>query len=158
LTFSLKENALYGKETFRSQKIICDEIRPPAENEVKPSFFEVENDGSDSMASEIKGSDIEEESSKSTESESETSSVDDIDMDDQNEITDKIAVIQDWLFSNNLPNFSKNEEIIEYISDSRDLEYFFRFVVCPFKAMIHHKVREELIGRGDGSITSLRRG
>ena len=70
-------------------------------------------------------------------SDEDTDSNIDLEVDD-GQITDKIAIIQEWLFSDPLPNFSRNDTIVEYLTNDVSLDYFFKFIVCPFKSMIHH--------------------
>ena len=65
---------------------------------------------------------------------------------DGGQINDKVAIMQEWLFSESLPNFSRNDTIIEYLTSDESLEYFFKFIVTPFKSIIHHIVREGILG------------
>jgi hypothetical protein len=115
--------------------LLCDTIRPPSVKETKPLYLlEDEDEGSNdgSIPSNAKES-----SDQESYSDTDTDSNMDMEVDD-GQITDKIAIIQEWLFSDPLPNFSRNDLIIEYLTDDVSLEYFFKFIVCPFKSMIHH--------------------
>lgn len=143
LCFSLTHCPFYGNNIFRSQKILCDSIRPPSIKESKPLYMldDVESGDEDSMTSRGK-----EDSDSDSFSDSNTDSNIDLEVDD-GQITDKIAIIQEWLFSDPLPNFSRNDTIVEYLTDDTSLEYFFKFIVCPFKSMIHHIVRNSKILR-----------
>jgi hypothetical protein len=61
-------------------------------------------------------------------SDEDTDSNIDLEVDD-GQITDKIAIIQEWLFSDPLPNFSRNDTIVEYLTNDVSLDYFFKFIV-----------------------------
>lgn len=51
----------------------------------------------------------------------------------------QMDMIQDWLFSEEVPFFNKNEYIKQWISQDYDLEIFFRMILSPFKYTLHQK-------------------
>ena len=136
LCFSISECDFYGNNVFRSQKILSELINPPTTKPKKPNVFNVDDEDG---AEQISNSSKDKESSKSDSDTDDSQSNMDLDA-GGGQITDKIALIQEWLFSDPLPNFSKNDVIIEYLTDDTSLELFFKFIVSPFKSMIHHIV------------------
>jgi len=58
-------------------------------------------------------------------------------------IPDRMATIQEWLFSDSLPTIDKEQKIYSWITNEEDLESFFRLIVSPFKSFIHMKGRKK---------------
>ena len=100
-------------------------------------MFKIDDESGDENAAGLKAK-----ASQASEDESESEESDsNLDMEvDGGQINDKVAIMQEWLFSESLPNFSRNDTIIEYLTDDDSLEYFFKFIVSPFKSIIHHIV------------------
>lgn len=147
LVFELANDTLYGFNTFRSEKLLCEIIRPKLDHSdtkigiLRPTVqTEEEESFDDPLGVKDKKSESNESNSKSK-SVSVSSEDSDIDVNIQDaQLTDKIAVIQEWLFVNQLPTFSKNEEIMDLLKKDEDLALFFKFIISPFKSMIHHIV------------------
>lgn len=147
LIFELTKDSFYGNSTFRSEKIICEVIRPKldgTESKIEAVNQTLQSEHEDSFDNPLQnhksGETGGEEESKTPSISSEDSDVD-IDIQDA-QLTDKIAIIQEWLFTSELPAFSKSEEIMELLKTDDDLGLFFKFIVTPFKSMIHHLVRK----------------
>lgn len=146
MVFELSNDTLYGKGVLKSERLLCEIIRPKLDHEEpkvkanQPSMHSDDDDDEESYANPLGKPGTEESEDSMTPSISSEDSDVDIDIQDA-QITDKIAVIQEWLFSNQLPTFSKSEEIMELLKRDEDLSLFFKFIITPFKSMIHHLVR-----------------
>ena len=61
---------------------------------------------------------------------------------DEREITvTQSDVIHDWLFSEEVPFFNKNDYIKGMLSINDELEILFRFILSPFKFRLHTRAR-----------------
>lgn len=50
-------------------------------------------------------------------------------------------VIHEWLFSEEIPNFNKNEYIKAMLANNEELETIFRLILAPFKIRLHPKAK-----------------
>jgi hypothetical protein len=63
---------------------------------------------------------------------------------DDKEITlSQSDVIHDWLFSEEVPFFNKNDYIKGMLSINDELETLYRFILSPFKCRLHTKARQK---------------
>jgi hypothetical protein len=57
--------------------------------------------------------------------------------------TPQIEILQDWLFSEEVPFFNKNEYIKQAISKNDQLEIFFRIICSPLKYPLEAKAKKK---------------
>jgi hypothetical protein len=55
----------------------------------------------------------------------------------------QLEVLQDWLFSEEVPFFNKNEYIKQWIAKNEELEMFFRIVLSPLKYPLDPKAKKK---------------
>lgn len=133
--FILRDDPLFGNEIFESQEKLGqdlipassssdeDELNSNSSGELEKRYHEANSEDSDVSESESKfSSDSENTSGKGVVA------------------ADRQARIQEWLFSQGLPTFKKEESIFQWLQNEEDLETFFRFIIEPFRSMIHIKV------------------
>lgn len=64
--------------------------------------------------------------------------------DEVDQLLDKNASIQEWLFSSSLPTFTPNDKVFSWIKNEEDLSAFFKFILIPFRGYIHAKGKRRL--------------
>jgi hypothetical protein len=58
-------------------------------------------------------------------------------------LTPQLEILQDWLFSEEVPFFNKNEYVKQFIAKNEELEMFFRIVLSPLKYPLDPKAKKK---------------